>query len=124
MIFGCRTDGGTLVQVCGELDIATSPVLYEQLIGLIVDNDHVVVDLAGVEFMDSCGLEVLLTCQDSAELAGTELVLRRPSSRVNRLLELTETTAHFRIEDEAPPLPRSTTPAQLSPRADGSRFST
>ena len=106
MITDCRTDEGTVVLVCGELDVATAPLLNEHLLGLIGAGHHVVLDLASVEFMDSSGLEVLVTCYSRAELFGSGLVLRRPSYRVRRLLELTGLTSYFGIEGQGPPVPR------------------
>lgn len=98
MITDCRTDECTVVQVSGELDIASAPLLHDHVLALIGDGHRIVLELAGVEFMDSSGLEVLLSCHGRAEQAGTGLVLRRPSPRVSRLLELTGLRSHFVIE--------------------------
>ena len=103
MITDCRTDDCTVVQVSGELDIATAPLLHDHLFALIGDGHRIVLELGGVEFMDSSGLEVLLSCHSRAEQAGTGLVLRRPSRRVSRLLELTGLRSHFVIETVALP---------------------
>lgn len=47
--------------VVGEVDMATAFELREHLVRLIGDgHHHLVIDLAGVEFMDSTGLAVLL----------------------------------------------------------------
>ena len=109
MITDCRTDECTVVQVSGELDIATAPALCEHLLALIRAGHPIVLDLTGIEFMDSSGLEVLLRCHRGAESSGTGLVLRRPSHRVVRLLELSGLSSHFTIEtdvsDEATPGP-------------------
>lgn len=99
---GC-TDDGTVVRVSGDVDIATAPGLQRQLLGLIETDHRVVIDLADVEFMDCSGLGVLLTCQQRAVTVGAVLVLRRPSHRVTRLLELTALKPQFTIE--ATPLP-------------------
>ena len=112
MITDWRTDECTVVQVSGELDIATAPQLSDHLIALIRDGHRIVVELTEVEFMDSSGLEVLLRCHRAAECAGTGLILRRPSRRVVRLLELSGLTSYFLIETELPvdtsrvPIPR------------------
>ena len=112
MITDCRTDECTVVQVTGELDIATAPALRDHLFALIRDGHPIVLELTGVEFMDSSGLEVLLRCHRGAELSGSELVLRRPSHRVVRLLELSGLRSHFKIETDLPdeatrvPVPR------------------
>lgn len=56
-----RVDAFTVVEVTGELDVYTAPVLEETL-GDLVDAGSVdiVVDLRGVTFMDSTGLGLLI----------------------------------------------------------------
>jgi len=53
--------GATVVAVAGEIDVYTAPRLREELVALIDGGRHrVVVDMAGVEFLDSTGLGVLV----------------------------------------------------------------
>jgi anti-sigma B factor antagonist len=57
-----RSEGvHTIVELVGELDVTTMPRLRDRLAGLIADgHHHLVVDLQGVDFLDSTGLGVLL----------------------------------------------------------------
>ena len=57
-----RTEGAyTIVQCAGELDISTASNLRERFADLIADGHyHFVVDLQGVEFLDSTGLGALV----------------------------------------------------------------
>jgi anti-sigma B factor antagonist len=57
-----RSEGvHTIVELVGELDVTTVPRLREQLADLIADGHHdIVVDLQGVDFLDSTGLGVLV----------------------------------------------------------------
>ena len=57
-----RSEGiHTIVEVVGELDVHTAPRLREQLADLIAEgNHHLVVDLQGVDFLDSTALGVLV----------------------------------------------------------------
>jgi anti-sigma B factor antagonist len=56
-----RADGGVLLTVAGELDIATVPVVRERLSALIEGGARrVVVDLRDVSFMDSTGLAAFI----------------------------------------------------------------
>ena len=54
----------------------------------------------------------MTVCHRAAECAGTGLILRRPSRRVVRLLELSGLTSYFLIETDPPvdtnrvPVPR------------------
>ena len=53
--------GRTLVAVGGEIDVYTAPKLRERLVAVIDSGSyHLVVDLEGVEFLDSTGLGVLV----------------------------------------------------------------
>ena len=72
------------VKVCGEIDMATAPVLRERLQSL--RTVRVTIDLSEVTFIDSIGLSVLASATRHAE---SELRFRgvRPFQR--RLLELT-----------------------------------
>jgi anti-sigma B factor antagonist len=57
-----RSEGSyTVIQVIGELDVYTVPRLREQLADLIAEGNHdLVVDLQGVDFLDSTALGVLV----------------------------------------------------------------
>jgi anti-sigma B factor antagonist len=57
-----RTEGVyTIVEIVGELDVNTVPRLRERLAALIADgHHHLVVDLQGLDFLDSTGLGVLV----------------------------------------------------------------
>ena len=52
-----RTVGDrTVVEVGGEIDVYTAPKLREQLVELVNDGSfHLVVDMEGVDFLDSTG---------------------------------------------------------------------
>jgi anti-sigma B factor antagonist len=90
----CEDRSGTqIVTVGGEVDLATAPRLRD-LISRAVgqaggDHPRVVVDLLGVEFMDTAGLEVLLEKWSMLQhLAGSMRLVAREGP-VTRLLEVT-----------------------------------
>ena len=80
-----------VVTVRGELDLTTAPELArarDLVAGLPA---HVVVDLDGVTFLDSSGLNVLMAWKRSLARAGAGLsVVVDPSGPVRRVLEISQ----------------------------------
>jgi anti-anti-sigma factor len=74
--------GRAVLTVRGELDLATAPLLQEQIDALA---EAPIVDLTGVDFVDSTGLRVLITAHDTC--GGLPLVVR--DGPVTRLFDLT-----------------------------------
>jgi anti-sigma B factor antagonist len=94
-----------LVEVSGEIDLATAPVVEHAIAEAFGPDGHgvdVVVDLHGVEFMGSTGLSVLLTAQAELRGAGLALSLVNPSPAVTRTLELAGLADMFTIRTTAP----------------------
>src|ERR1700761_3516958 len=53
--------GFTVIEIAGEIDVYTSPKLRERLVGLVEAGSYqLIVDMEGVEFLDSTGLGVLV----------------------------------------------------------------
>ena len=88
-------DGDRLV-VVGDIDAHTCPDLAERLDPLPGGAD-VHVDLAGVEFMDSSGLRVIIGAHQRATDEGRRIVLERPSTSVQRLIEISGLLDHLHI---------------------------
>jgi anti-sigma B factor antagonist len=85
-----RDPAGVRVRVVGELDISTAPGLERVLDELtIAQDERLLLDLDGVEFLDSTGLAALIRAQTSADLNGHRLTVRASSTQVQRLFELT-----------------------------------
>lgn len=84
----------------GELDLAGQAYALEQLLPIIEgEPESVVLDLSGVEFIDSTGLRVLLSCQQRAEDLSTRLVLTALSDPVRRLFDVTKIGNRFSYLD-------------------------
>jgi anti-sigma B factor antagonist len=84
---------GALV-LTGEIDSYTAPELSERLAG---DPPIEVLDLAGVTFIDSSGLRVLVEVHQQRVAAGSRLQLRSPSAAVQRLLEISGLAGHLDV---------------------------
>jgi anti-sigma B factor antagonist len=81
-----------LIQLRGELDIATAPEVAEILDGLASAESgvrHVVVDLRGLTFMDARGVRALLRQKDNAQQNRQNLAVVRGREAIQRLLALT-----------------------------------
>jgi anti-sigma B factor antagonist len=81
----------TTVALSGDLDPATAPQLDEVLLRLSGEAEvkRVVLDLAELSFLDSSGLRVFVTAREALISRGADLVLRRPTANVSRLLDIT-----------------------------------
>jgi anti-sigma B factor antagonist len=89
-----------VVRVSGELDLASSPALEEELeqVGSS-DATLVIVDLRELEFMDSTGLSVLIKAQQRAEDIGQRFAVVRGPQQVQRLLSLTGVADKLTLAD-------------------------
>lgn len=102
--------GTATVVISGELDICTAPALEGLLAGVLAARpDRLVLDLAGVSFMDCASARVLVAA--SHALPGADrAVIRRISRPAARLLRLAGLWSDFRIGGSSPrhrpPLPR------------------
>ncbi len=82
-------DGERILAVTGDLDLSAVPQFRSALRGLGATGGHVVVDLTGVEVIDSVGIGLLLGARRRVVEAGGSFAVRCGPGRVARLLELT-----------------------------------
>lgn len=86
-----RTDGAaTVVAAAGELDAHAAPTLTASVAPLAARPQGVlVIDLSGVDFVDSTGLGVLVSALKQVREAGGRLDVVVTSPRVLKVLALT-----------------------------------
>ncbi|HWF73807.1 MAG TPA: STAS domain-containing protein [Solirubrobacteraceae bacterium] len=95
-----QDDRGIVLRLVGELDLESAPELDRQLCELAAQSPgRLLIDLRGLEFMDSSGLAVMVRAQRSARDNGHGLALRPGPTQVQRLFELTGVVQHFTFED-------------------------
>ena len=89
-----------VITVAGEVDLESANDLGEHALEALRSvSPHLVLDLAGVTFMDSTGLKVLMTIQRRTALAGGSLALVGVSRTVHRLLSLTGLDQTFAVHE-------------------------
>lgn len=90
----------SVVEVSGEIDVYTAPRLREQLVDL-VDNGRydIVVDMRGVEFLDSTGLGVLVGGLKRVRQHEGSLRLVCAQERILKIFRITGLTKVFPIHD-------------------------
>jgi anti-sigma B factor antagonist len=87
----------------GEIDLYTAPRLQSELAAVIAGAapaSRVVVDMSGVEFCDSTGMNVLLSCLRQARERGGELELAAPRPAVRKILSVTGLDAVFTVAED------------------------
>jgi anti-sigma B factor antagonist len=100
-----RECGGQLVVALrGELDVVDAASVAASLAAVAANGRHIILDLKGLEFIDSSGLAALVRGRQRARQAGCEMHLAAPQQQVLRVLALTRLTDVFPVHigvDEA-----------------------
>ena len=92
--------GRTVVEVTGEIDVYTAPKLREQLAELVDSGRHdIVVDMQGVEFLDSTGLGVLVGGLKRVKQHDGSMNLVCTQERILKIFRITGLTKVFPIHD-------------------------
>ena len=89
-----------VIDVRGELDLASSPELEQELErSSVMSASLVIVDLRELEFMDSTGLSVLVRAHQRAVESGQRFAVIRGPQQVQRLLSLTGVADRLTLAD-------------------------
>ena len=76
-------DGWTVVAPVGELDLASVPRLRQEVLALLNGGGRdVVLDLGGVDFVDSVGLGGVVAVAKRVRSAGGRFCVARPDPRI------------------------------------------
>ena len=126
-------DGIIIARLAGELDLASAPVLREQLLDLLRrGSSQLIIDLSEVSFCDASGLAVLVGASRRARLLGGFLRLAGVPPQADQVLHSTGLRRHlpiFPTVRAAAASPAGAQPAgarppargQACPQAQGSR---
>jgi len=98
-----RSQGGrTIMSVGGEIDLYTAPRLHGELVTALAGGgpEQIVVDMSGVEFCDSTGMNVLLAAHRRAREQGGDLELAAPRPAIKKILQVTGLESVFTVVDD------------------------
>ena len=94
-----RQDGAVIVRLVGELDLYNAPEVREALLELCAENpERLVVDLTGVDFVDSTALGVLIEARSRLENRHSFL-LASPGLETHRALTISGLDRHLSVHD-------------------------
>lgn len=110
-------DGRAIVALRGVLDVAEAASVAAALTAVAARQRDIIIDLAGLEFIDSSGVAALVWGRRQARQAGGELLLAAPQQQVLRVLTLTRLIDVFPVHasvaeaaGSAGPSPRAAMP--------------
>jgi anti-sigma B factor antagonist len=93
-----RSCGGhAVVALRGELDLADAAEVAAALTAVAAREPGIIVDLAGLEFIDASGVAALARGRRQARRAGGDLILAAPQRRVLRILAITRLAEAFAV---------------------------
>jgi anti-sigma B factor antagonist len=98
-----RSQGSrTIMSLGGEIDLYTAPRLHGELVSLLSGDSpvQVIVDMSGVEFCDSTGMNVLLAAHRKAREQGGDLELAAPRPAIRKVLQVTGLESVFTVLDD------------------------
>ena len=90
-------DGQVIVALRGVLDVADAASVAVALTAAAARQRDIIIDLAGLEFIDSSGVAALVRGRRQARHAGGELLLAAPQQQVLRVLTLTRLIDGFPV---------------------------
>jgi anti-sigma B factor antagonist len=92
-------NGTRVVVATGEIDMASAPALWEAMSEAIATGQgDVIVDLSGVTFIDSQGLNVLLRAYKMLSPEGRGVCLRSPRPQTRQALEVSGVASVFTVD--------------------------
>jgi anti-anti-sigma factor len=85
-----------VLELCGELDLASVPLLESELQKATqAETKTIILDLDALDFVDSSGLRSMLSARERASDNGGQLLLSRCSEQLTRLLAVAGVTDYL-----------------------------
>lgn len=90
--------GGVLLTLSGELDMATAAQLEREIANASDSAPQtIVLDLRGLDFIDSTGLRTLIAEHECSRRSGRRFALVQGSRQVDRLMSITRVSEHLQL---------------------------
>lgn len=93
-------DDSMVVSIRGDLDIVTSPQLDDCLTQAEAEHNRIILDLSGVDFLDTSALAVIVGHWKKAEAAGGLLALAGARYRYTKTLWITGLADRLAMYDD------------------------
>ncbi|WP_395374349.1 STAS domain-containing protein [Marinicella sp. W31] len=93
-----RTGTVGKISARGEVDLSNSPQLRKTILGALRVDEHIIVDLSQVSYIDSSGIAALVEGLQMANKKDKTFSLQSPSEQVMSILELARLDTVFSIE--------------------------
>lgn len=91
-------DGATILRPDGDIDLSHSPTLRNDIRKAIDEKAaKLIIDLAGVSYMDSSGVATLVEAMQLSRKANSKLVLCALTDRVHSIFEIARLDQFFTI---------------------------
>ena len=98
------TPEGLVVSIGGEIDHHSAITMRRDVDNIIWNRTptHLILEMSGIEFMDSSGLGLIMGRYALMKKLGGELTLRKPNPRIAKIFALAgmERMVHIESEDE------------------------
>lgn len=91
--------GTTIVDVVGQIDLASSPALRKTLLASLKETRRLALNLIEVRYIDSSGIASLLEVLKEARRSEKQLFLFGLNKAVREVLQLTRLTGVFEIRE-------------------------
>ncbi|MHB1155566.1 MAG: STAS domain-containing protein [Phycisphaerales bacterium] len=96
-----KTDAGAYVALAGDIDLSRSPTLRYGLLQLVQGKPkRLIVDLAGVPYMDSSGVATLVEALQQQRRSGGRMILCGLQPKVRSIFEIARLDMVFTIVED------------------------
>lgn len=86
-----------VIEIVGDIDSKSAPQIRQHVLPLVQDGHNVLLDMAGVEFMSSAGLRMLLSTYRQASGSKAKIGLVGLPEEIRETMELVGILGYFTV---------------------------